>query len=80
MKIDEIIELGAKKVGCQNISQCSWNAWPCHFGSTVGPHGGRGGSAITEFQVYGFENKITGERIKYCDGVWKSWIGHCGGW
>ncbi len=50
-------------------------AWPQVFGSTAGPHRGRiAGQAMTTFQVLAFEAP-DGQRVKWCDGLWKPWNG-----
>lgn len=59
----------------------SWYSWPHLFGNSNGPHSGLISlQVMTEFQVYGFRDKISGACIKVCDGVWKDWDGNVGGW
>lgn len=71
-----------KSLACQHLNAhegtLSFYSWPYRFSNTAGPRSGPNvisGQAVTEFQIYGFVNCMTGERIKYCSGVWKEWDG-----
>lgn len=69
----EIIAEAALKLRA-NTRDLQWWAWPQAFSSTNGPHGGIGGQTITTFQVMAFEND-DGKRIKWCNGIWRTWNG-----
>jgi len=75
--VDEILQLAMVELLCEK-HHLKWHSWPVMFPSTAGPRAGKGivaGQAFTEFQVYAFENEYTGQRIKYCHGIWKEWSG-----
>ena len=71
--VDELIEEGKKRVNSKDKYSFAWHSWPQTFGSTAGPHDGIGGQAMTEFQVFLFENTYTHECMLFCDGLWKPW-------
>lgn len=77
ISIEEILELAMIELKCEQ-RHLKWHSWPHLFPSTAGPRAGKGviaGQAFTEFQVYAFENEYTGEKLKYCHGIWKEWSG-----
>lgn len=70
--IDDLILQGKQKVDARE-DYFEWYSWPQMFGSTAGPHGGIGGAACTNFQVFLFYNLEKHIGWMYCDGVWKEW-------
>lgn len=68
--LESILESEFKILQCDD-DILKWASFPYLFGSTSGPHGGIGGRAMAEFQIYIFQNRQSGKIIKYCDGTWK---------
>lgn len=71
-ELEVFFEEASKKLETP-VNQLEFYSWPECFASTSGPHGGIGGSALTNFQVFGFRSKITEKGCKCCSGIWKSW-------
>ena len=74
--IGELVEQAAEKMKCAP-HQIDVYVWPQVFGSTAGPRYGIGGQAITTFTVVAFES-ATGDRLKWCAGIWRPWGGEMG--
>lgn len=77
LPFDEIKALASHKLNAYE-GTLSFYSWPHRFSNTAGPRTDPNiisGQAFTEFQIYGFVNQMTGERIKYCSGIWKEWDG-----
>ena len=73
-KFSEILNQAAIRLNAHPDDLRVWS-WPETFASTAGPHGGIGGQAFTDFQVFAFESEKDCHRTKCCDGVWKYWDG-----
>lgn len=71
--IDDLINEVANREKC-SPDDVQWYSWPQNFPTTSGPKGGAGGCMITSFQVFAFDPP-TGNRQKYCGGVWRRWKG-----
>lgn len=74
MDMSDTMEDAAYHLKCRS-DELEMFSWPESFGNTSGPHGGIGGTAITQFQVYAFRCGSSKAGIKYCSGVRKAWNG-----
>lgn len=73
----DLLTEAAQKMNCL-ADEIKWYSWPTVFPSTAGPRG-IGGSAMTEFQVFGFAHYESGQYLKCCAGVWRKWDGEMNG-
>lgn len=72
--IEQLLAEASRRMGGDR-EDIRWWAWPEVFANTSGPRMGAGGQTMTHFQVFGFESPDNGNRLKYCDGIWRSWDG-----